>query len=880
MTEPLKLSIDGVEITAKPGQTVLQAAIDNNVYIPYLCYWPGMKPYGSCRMCAVEVEGGRGTPASCTLPVADGMVVTTASPVVSDLRHGILELLLSEHPHGCLTCHRVELCGPQDICLRHVSVVDRCVVCPKNERCELKDTVRYVNMSMESPLTYNYRNLQVETGDPFYDRDYNLCIVCARCVRVCEEIRGDDAVTMIERSGTVLVGTSHGSSLLESGCEFCGACIDVCPVGALTERDHKWDKAVKTVKTTCPHCSVGCQVNLEVDSRGSVIRSIGDWESPVSNGQLCYMGKFGNEFVNKPDRIKMPLVRQHGELVESSWEDALSIIASRLSDYKGDAFSLLVSPRSTNEQAYLAGKFARSVMGTNNVDIALDHRLELIEPLGRRLGNMAATGTVVELEDAGCVLVVNSNVTEEHNVAAVPIKKGHKKGGKLIVIDTREVELTRYADLWLRPFPGTENALIGGMLKVIVDEGLQDADFIAAQSDGIDALTSSLTTYDLDTVASTTGVPADKIANAARFFATSSSSAVVYALDNISADDRTPLTESLIDLALVTGNVGKPSTGLFPLRPGANSQGALDVGCSPHYLPGQVSVENAPGLTGPESLEAMASGSVKAVMVIGDSPLFTQEAVHAFSHTEFLVVQDLFMNELVQSADVVLPMTSFAEDEGTVTNIDRWVQLRRAAIEAPGEARPSTYTFAELARRMGATDFSDGEPSAALGEIARAVPTYAAINHDALEAGSVQLPWIQPARLPFAALASLAPRIDGDESFPFLFAPGRVLAMPGEDIEIIRSNGKNAIRREDALEIHPEDAISLGVAPGEIIEVATHTHRIRGMARTTGALRGVVSATVLFGELATALDASGDCDPMLKVPGLHIMPVRVEKVPS
>ncbi|SVB27205.1 uncharacterized protein METZ01_LOCUS180059, partial [marine metagenome] len=229
---------------------VLQAAIDNNVYIPYLCYWPGMKPYGSCRMCAVEVEGGRGTPASCTLPVADNMVVTTASSEVRDLRHGVLELLLSEHPHGCLTCHRIELCGPQDICLRHVSVMDRCVVCPKNERCELKDTVRFVGTNMESPLSYNYRNLQIETGDPFYDRDYNLCIVCARCVRVCEEIRGDDAVTMIERSGTVLVGTSFGSSLLESGCEFCGACIDVCPVGELVERDHKWDKAVKTVKTT------------------------------------------------------------------------------------------------------------------------------------------------------------------------------------------------------------------------------------------------------------------------------------------------------------------------------------------------------------------------------------------------------------------------------------------------------------------------------------------------------------------------------------------------------------------------------------------------------------------------------------------------------
>ncbi len=459
MTEPIKLTIDGVEVEAKPGQTVLQAAIDSNVYIPYLCYWPGLKPYGACRMCCVEVEGGRGTPASCTLPVANGMVVNSLGTEIRGLRESVLELLLSEHPHGCLTCHRIELCGPQDICLRHVRVMDRCVVCPKNERCELKDTVRYVNVNMESPLSYNYRNLQIETGDPFYDRDYNLCIVCARCVRVCEEMRGDDAIAMIERSGTVLVGTSQGVSLLESGCEFCGACIDVCPVGALVERDHKWDKAVETVKTTCTHCSVGCQVNLEVDKRGRVIRSIGDWESPVNTGQLCYMGKFGNEFVNSRNRLKTPMLRQHGELVEATWEQAMEAIASRLPDYRGSAFSLLLSPRATNQQAYLAGRFAREVMGTNNVDLSVDHRPELVEPLGRRLGAMAATGTLADLENAGCVLVVNSNTTEEHNVAAIPIKKAHKAGGKLIVVDTREVELSRYADLWLRPYPGTEQAL-------------------------------------------------------------------------------------------------------------------------------------------------------------------------------------------------------------------------------------------------------------------------------------------------------------------------------------------------------------------------------------------------------------------------------------
>ena len=864
MTEPIKLTIDGVEIEAKPGQNVLQAAIDSNVYIPYLCYWPGLKPYGACRMCCVEVEGGRGTPASCTLPVANGMVVNTVGTEIRGLRESVLELLLSEHPHGCLTCHRIELCGPQDICLRHVRVLDRCVVCPKNERCELKDTVRYVNVNMESPLSYNYRNLQIENGDPFYDRDYNLCIVCARCVRVCEEMRGDDAIAMIERSGTVLVGTSQGISLLESGCEFCGACIDVCPVGALVERDHKWDKAVDLVKTTCTHCSVGCQVNLEVDKRGRVIRSIGDWESPVNTGQLCYMGKFGNEFVNSRNRLKTPMLRQHGELVEATWEQAMEAIVSLLPDYKGSAFSLLLTPRATNQQAYLAGRFTREVMGSNNVDLSVDHRPELVEPLGRRLGAMAATGTLAELENVGCVLVVNSNTTEEHNIAAIPIKKAHKAGGKLIVVDTREVELSRYADLWLRPYPGTELALVGGMLRAILDEGLQDDAFIAEHSGGLDALRESLAGYTLDAVADATGVVADKIAAAARAFAQAGSAAIVYALDNVAQAERAPVTDALLNLALATGNLGKPASGLFPLRPGAASQGALDMGCSPGDA----------GLSAAQSLEAIGQGSVKAAMVLGDSALFTPEAVHTLTHTDFLVVQSMFMSELAEAADVLLPMTSFAEENGVVTSLDRWALRRRAAIDPPGEARPADFTLTELGHRMGASDFG-GHPAPVLQEIREAVPAYAAATDDALDAGGMQLEWSMPERADLTPLPLMQPRTS--DAATFLFAPGRVLALPAGEVEVVRSNGKNAIRREDALELHPDDAAAMGVAPGDVIDVAANGHRIRGLVRTTGPLRGVVSATVLFGELAIALDQSADDDPMLRVPGLHIMPVQVAK---
>ena len=341
---------------------------------------------------------------------------------------------------------------------------------------------------------------------------------------------------------------------------------------------------------------------------------------------------------------------------------------------------------------------------------------------------------------------------------------------------------------------------MGGMLRAILDEGLQDDAFIAEHSGGLDALRESLAGYTLDAVADATGVPADKIAAAARAFAQAGSAAIVYALDNVAQAERAPVTDALVNLALATGNLGKPASGLFPLRPGAASQGALDMGCSPGDA----------GLSAAQSLEAIGQGSVKAAMVLGDSALFTPEAVHTLTHTDFLVVQSMFMSELAEAADVLLPMTSFAEENGVVTSLDRWALRRRAAIDPPGEARPADFTLTELGHRMGAQDFG-GHPAPVLQEIREAVPAYAAATDDALDAGGVQLPWSMPERADLTPLPPLQPR-DADAA-SFLFAPGRVLALPAGEVEVVRSNGKNAIRREDALELHPDDAAAMGVAP-------------------------------------------------------------------
>ena len=586
MPDEITISIDGQEITTQTGKMVLEAAIDSGIYIPYLCYHSGMKPFAACRMCVVAVEGGRGFPASCTLPVQDGMKVRTESQEVQELRRSVMEMLIAEHPNGCLTCHRVDICGPSDVCLRHVSVNDRCVTCPKNERCEFKDTVRYLGMELESPLEYQYKQIPLEVSDPFYDRDYNLCITCGRCVRVCEEIRGDDAIGFTQRSGRALVGTSFGDSLLESGCEFCGACLDVCPVGALVERDNKWEKAKKIVSAICPHCPVGCSLNLEINANDSLIRVIPELNSSVNRGQACFKGKFGLGFVNNDARLKTPLVRKDNILEESTWEEALDLIASKLMQYRGNTSALIAAPDSTNEELYLTQKFGRVAMGTNNIDQSTNVLPELTIGLERALGYAAATNPIWDLENSECILVFNSNLTEQHNIVGIPVKRAVKNGARLIVIDSREVELTRYSSSWLRPIPGTELLLLGGILKSIVNQGLEDSDWIQEFCEEPDTLRYALESLDLDEISKATQISVTSINEAANCFGSADRSAIVYSLDNVIQTIQRDCVESLVDMALLTGNVGKSGAGLYPLRPGMNEQGAWDVGCTPTRLVG------------------------------------------------------------------------------------------------------------------------------------------------------------------------------------------------------------------------------------------------------------------------------------------------------
>ncbi len=803
----------------------------------------------------------------------------------------------------------IELGYPEDMARREA---ERCLECgcKAAHDCALRE---FSTSYGASPIPAAAGRLYpVDRSHPMIERDPNKCISCGRCARICQEVQGVGALSVTYRVGT---SEGYGGPLLNTTCESCGQCVAACPVGALVAR--KDLRPAREVRTVCPYCGVGCGIYLGV--RGQAIVSVrGDRESPVNHGNLCVKGRFGHDFVGHERRLKTPLIRRNGRLTEVTWDEALDLVAREFDSRKGDQFALVSSARCTNEENYVIQKFGRAVMGTNNVDhcARLCHAPS-VAGLARTFGSGAMTNSIGEIEKAAAILAIGTNTTAAHPVIGLKVKKAVRRGSRLIVANPRRIDLCRHAHVWLKQRPGTDVALLMGMMRVIVDEGLFDSAFVEARCENFEEFRSSLAAFDLDTVERITGVPAGKIAEAARVYATSGPASILYSMGITQHSHGTDNVLAISNLALLTGNVGKPSSGVNPLRGQNNVQGACDMGALPNVYPGYQRVDNpdvrrkfeeawgcslspTPGLTLTEMFGAAHEGRVKALYIIGENPLLSEpdgrHVREALEAVEFLVVQDIFLTETAELADVVLPAASFAEKDGTFTNTERRVQRVRKAVEPVGQARPDTWIVAELAGRMGAPGFRSTDPADVMAEIASVTPIYAGITYERLEAGGLVWPCPSPdhpgtpilhterfltpsGKGQFVPLEFRPPVETPDDDYPLVLTTERSLYHYHTGTMTRRVAGLNILRPHELVEMNPKDALKLGVSDGEMVRVVSRRGSVTARARLTEqSPPGVLSMTFHFAESPTNVVTSPALDPVAKIPELKVAAVRVERL--
>lgn len=959
----ITLTIDGKQITAQPGATVLEAALAHGIDIPRLCHHPDLSPSGGCRLCMVQVQGRANPVPSCGLLCDNNMVIDTTTDLIEKMRRDVIDLFVSDHPM-------------------------RCAVCDKNGACDLQKYAYQFGVP-ETTHDFEISKPLYQDDNPFFIRDHEMCILCGKCVRVCDEIVGANAIDFAGRSFGARIATPFDLALSESSCVFCGSCVQVCPTAALMPasrvgRGREWE--LKRTRTVCGYCGVGCQIEYATRD-GQILYGQGFRDAPANGEFLCVKGRFGWDFASSQERLTHPLVRrelavtlrlpvdeaatssdpvlktkQGKDFIAVSWDTALDLVASKLAgtvrEFGADAVAGLASARCTNEENYLFQKFIRVSIGTNNVDhcARLCHASS-VTGLGMAFGSGAMTNPIIDIRDADCIFITGSNTAESHPVISYEVVRAVKSGANLLVIDPRRVPLVDHAALWLQPKPGTDEYVFHAMAHVILRQGWADDEFIKTRTEGFEAFAESVKQFTPEIAELQSGVPAEKIEQAARMYAlgerrettehrqqtteTQSSvlslqsspsrghSSILYAMGITQRTNGTELVLSLANLAMLTGQVGKPSTGINPLRGQSNVQGACDVGALPDVFPGyqkvtleearkrvsdewRVPVSDTPGLTVVEMMQAASDRKVRTMYIMGENPMLSDPDLthveHSLQALDTLIVQDIFLTETAQFADIILPAAAWLEKDGTFTNTERRVQMLAPVLTAPGECRTDGDILCELGKRVDAqlalVNERNAAPSAAsrweyadtaavMDELARVTPIYRGVRHSRLRGKGLSWP-VPDDKHPgtpvlhtvkfsrglgkFHALIPQLPFEQTDTEYPLILSTGRILYQYHTGTMTRRSEGLSWREPRGYAEVNPVDAAKINLRDGGWVIIKSR----RGQVRTQARIGERVPPGVVFYSFhwkegpANLMTHSNGLDPYAKIPEFKVSAVRLE----
>ena len=928
-SQRIQLTIDGLSVQAAKGEFLIDVMYREGIKTPSLCYSPGLSRTGSCRACLVEVEGIRGSRPACELEIQDGMRVTARSPTLEHEHKAILSMLLEYY-------------------------VDDGYDPEAGDHTEFDYWLRRYDLQ---PLTSKLRKpLYPSDSDPHPAICVNLnkCILCTRCIRACSEIQGRFVWGMANSSNKTHIVAGAEETMLDARCESCGACVAWCPTGALSDRNTPPDfQSDDKVMTTCPYCGVGCNFDLNIrDGRLHHVSS--NPHAPVNGMHLCVKGRYGFDFIHHPDRLTRSMVREwvlngaqkpdgedRGRWVPVSWDQALDMVAQRFSeviDQSGsDSLGIFSSAKCTNEENYLMQKFARQVIGTHNIDhcARLCHS-STVAGLAASFGSGAMSNTMADIaQQARALLVIGSNTTEQHPVFGSMLRQAvHQRGARLVVADPRHIDLAEFAELHLCHNPGTDIALVNGIMKIIIENGWQNSAFIDNRTEGYELFYESLKKYTPEHASKITGVPVADIIRAAEILGTVKPMAVVWSMGITQHTVGTQNVFSLANLQMLTGNMGIPGGGVNPLRGQNNVQGACDLGCLSNVFSGYQHVTDKmarnkfgqawalsnrselfgdhPGLTITEMVDGALTGAIRCFYILGENPIMSDPDINhvrkAMTRAEFTVLQEIFPSETSNYADVLLPGVSFAEKAGTFTNTERRIQLIHDAVISPGEAREDWAITADLARRIlklrdqeavGRHAGWDYQSAAAImDEIAALTPIYAGVTHERLHNGD-QLHWPVKNRehhgTPilhagkftrgkglFHITEHLPAKELPDDDYPFCLTTGRVLYHWHGAEMTRRSQPLTSLYPETLVEISREDAARLGIENAHPVRVVSR----RGEMIANAAVGDRVPPGVVFGNFHFPDAANVNnltinaVDPVAKIPEYKVCAVNIEPCKS